>query len=471
MKNFTKIVGITAMIAVIGLLTGCPLTGGEQGGTKDPLTGSVIITGAARVGNELTADTSALGGDGTISYQWKRADTAVAAGTDIVGSTGATYTPVQDDYNKYLKVTVTREGYDGSVTSSAVGAVGAAVEIIEGSFTATAHEEGISLKVIIAEIPTGTTNVQFRVGNSAMVNITSNEWQNWGEIFYEKDSIEIIYPFVTSGKTYTIDVVYEGSGKMEQTEITPTAGLGDLTVANKENFSLSYNASVNALSLSGTPQAPAFTDSNITQKVWAWTFVTGHNWNDGIWRFVVNTETIPTSFPLNPSLLSYSRYFNDNNYYNEFPYDAEVFVNLGYQVTYRDIVFQVDIADSASFKFLWFNDYEELEGTWLPFSGDPTFDTIVFTDTDATFTWQDEEISRSITVAVFIISPVINGNSDAAEYPSGLSFEGYIREGEEGIPNMEVDDTFGETGYNTPLYLNLAKDKFTGFGGEWAKEE
>jgi hypothetical protein len=57
---------------------------------------------------------------------WKWGDPANAEGADIAGATNPTYTPGDDDVGKFLKVTVTRTGYTGSVTSDATSAVLAA---------------------------------------------------------------------------------------------------------------------------------------------------------------------------------------------------------------------------------------------------------------------------------------------------------------------------------------------------------
>jgi hypothetical protein len=73
------------------------------------LTGTVSISGTANVGSTLRANASGLGGFGDISYQWKR-------GTTNIG-TGSYYIVQADDMGSTITVTVTREGYSGSVTS------------------------------------------------------------------------------------------------------------------------------------------------------------------------------------------------------------------------------------------------------------------------------------------------------------------------------------------------------------------
>jgi len=81
---------------------------------RQPLTGTVSITGTAHEGQTLTANTDNLGGIGTISYQWKRGE--------IIVGTDKTYKVQMADANHGITVTVTRSGNTGSITSSTVWA-------------------------------------------------------------------------------------------------------------------------------------------------------------------------------------------------------------------------------------------------------------------------------------------------------------------------------------------------------------
>jgi len=80
------------------------------------LTGTVSITGEAKVGQTLIANTDSLGGSGTISYQWKRGTTNIGYNTNV-------YVVVSGDTNFNITVTVTRSGYSGSITSEPVGLI------------------------------------------------------------------------------------------------------------------------------------------------------------------------------------------------------------------------------------------------------------------------------------------------------------------------------------------------------------
>ncbi len=83
---------------------------------------SVSITGTAKVGQTLTANTVPAGA--TVTYQWKSSLLPGGIYIDIDGATGPTYTVEPSERNRYIKVTVTGTGgYTGSVTSSATAKV------------------------------------------------------------------------------------------------------------------------------------------------------------------------------------------------------------------------------------------------------------------------------------------------------------------------------------------------------------
>jgi len=79
--------------------------------TLPALTGTVNITGEAKVNQTLTADTASLGGSGTISYGWLRDEAAIS------GATGGTYKVQAADVGHKIKVSVSRTDNSGTVTS------------------------------------------------------------------------------------------------------------------------------------------------------------------------------------------------------------------------------------------------------------------------------------------------------------------------------------------------------------------
>ncbi|MDD3252810.1 MAG: leucine-rich repeat protein [Lachnospiraceae bacterium] len=88
--------------------------------TKAAMTGEAAITGIAKYGQTLTADTSTLKGIdgeelGTFTYQWKR------AGSDIAGETKSTYVVAEADLGKAVTVEVTP--VNGNYSAKTSGAV------------------------------------------------------------------------------------------------------------------------------------------------------------------------------------------------------------------------------------------------------------------------------------------------------------------------------------------------------------
>ena len=111
-----------------------------------PITGTVSVTGTGtpRVGQTLTANTDNLGGEGAISFQWKRRSTA-GHYTEIYGETGNTYTVRLADVGYTIVVAVTRTGNSGSVASGPT-------DIIPVTWTAT----------VVARTSVTTTGIDFQ---------------------------------------------------------------------------------------------------------------------------------------------------------------------------------------------------------------------------------------------------------------------------------------------------------------------
>ena len=100
--------------------------------SNNPATGVPTISGAAQVGETLTAETSGIEDDDglsnpTFSYQWIRGDGTTDS--DIQDATGSTYTLTSDDEGKTITVRVTftdDAGNEETLTSDAIAVVAAA---------------------------------------------------------------------------------------------------------------------------------------------------------------------------------------------------------------------------------------------------------------------------------------------------------------------------------------------------------
>ena len=110
-----------------------PATSQEQTAANTPATGNPAVTGTARVGQTLSADTSGIAdADGlqnaTFSHQWVSSDGVTD--TDIPGETGAAYVVQPGDAGKMIKVRVSftdDADNDETTTSAATAAVAATV--------------------------------------------------------------------------------------------------------------------------------------------------------------------------------------------------------------------------------------------------------------------------------------------------------------------------------------------------------
>ena len=91
------------------------------------ISGTVSISGTAKVGQVLTADTSSVLPDGAVvTYQWTRCSTPGGTYSNITGATSSTYTPTSGYAGYYIKVVITgttSSGYTGTLTSAYNGPV------------------------------------------------------------------------------------------------------------------------------------------------------------------------------------------------------------------------------------------------------------------------------------------------------------------------------------------------------------
>ena len=182
-------------------------------------TGSPRISGTAKVGQTLTADTSGIGDtDGLTSvsyrYQWVRNDGTTDA--DIQNATGASYTLVDADEGNTIKVKVSFEDDDGNdetLTSAATTAVIAAntsatgAPTISGTVqvdqTLTADTSGIG-------DADGLTNVSYSYQWSANDGSSDSDVQDATSSSYTLVSGDV-------GKTIKVKVAFTDDAQNQET--------------------------------------------------------------------------------------------------------------------------------------------------------------------------------------------------------------------------------------------------------------
>ncbi|MDR2027904.1 MAG: fibronectin type III domain-containing protein, partial [Treponema sp.] len=140
------------------------------------LAGTVTINGTIQVGHTLTVDTSALDGDGTISYQWKRGETEIG--------TESTYQVLLSDVGSQITVTVTRLGYFGSVTSDPTDTVIEGVPVAPSGVTAVASSTS-SIRISWSPVSNATGYYVYQSSSSSgtynrLATVTSTSYIDTG---------------------------------------------------------------------------------------------------------------------------------------------------------------------------------------------------------------------------------------------------------------------------------------------------
>jgi len=144
MKNKFKFLTIITIFWFA--FTACP----EPEKVTPALTGTVSISGTAEAGQTLMANTDSLGGNGIISYQWKREN------TDI-GTNSSTYIVQTDDAGFTITVTVTRAGNTGNVTSQAIGPINIPVAFNSVTADGSSTQTTTQLTLTFSQAVTGLT--------------------------------------------------------------------------------------------------------------------------------------------------------------------------------------------------------------------------------------------------------------------------------------------------------------------------
>jgi hypothetical protein len=241
--GFSIVVTVTRF-AQIGSITSEPTA--RVADARPTLTGRVSITGQAGVGQTLTANTDSLGGDGTVSYLWKR-------GTAVIGTDSGTYIVQSADAGSVITVTVTRSGNSGSVTSNPTATVTDTRPVLTGtvSITGTALV-GQTLTANTANLGgSGTVSYQWKRGSGG----TGGSAANIGT-----DSNTYLLLSFDAGSIITVTVTRSGnSGSVtgELTAIVITDGTlpelnGTVSISGQAEVGKTLTANISSLGGSGT---------------------------------------------------------------------------------------------------------------------------------------------------------------------------------------------------------------------------
>jgi hypothetical protein len=127
------------------------------------------VSGTAKVGQQLTADTGAWSGNPTsFTLQWQRCDADAAICSNIVGATGKTYGIQNADLGYRLRVIVTARNAKGTATTPS-----ALTSIVAPTATITNHRP--SLRILRVQFTGATVYATFRICDDSSKNLAIKE--------------------------------------------------------------------------------------------------------------------------------------------------------------------------------------------------------------------------------------------------------------------------------------------------------
>jgi len=224
-----------------------------------PLTGTMSIDGTAQVGQTLTADTTSLGGSGTISYQWKR------DGTTNIGTNSNSYTLQEEDIGSTITVTVTRSENTGSVTSDATGVVA------EPTIPALTGTVSISGSEWVGETLTADTT---NLGGSGTI---SYQWKRDGSTNIGTNSNSYTLQEADIGSTITVTVTRSGNSGSVTSEPTGVVAIPSYTITFNLNGGTGTAPTQQTISAGGSiptlPPGTGFSGTGYQSKFDGWTTV------------------------------------------------------------------------------------------------------------------------------------------------------------------------------------------------------
>lgn len=289
--------------------------------------------------------------------------------------------------------------------------------VIPGLLTAEQHPEGIKLTIDVSRIPRGTEQIGIYLPDRSSMECYINSY-NWKSSW--SDYIELIYPFVQAGQTYSFEADFNGSGiKAISTPVTANAGLGKLNITNMSNLGLFYNSSTQTASLSSAPVLSSFNNTHpkIDGLYWEWQFYEGINWNNSRWVGILESEDMLTSIVIdttfNPGIIS------DLS-------NKMAFINLNYVVGYDEIRFSTSGISSPSFRFPHF---------------DPSVQIIITTPFDVNNNIKLHTysmINQGDDLYIYIQIDSFSGSASYEWYIEGVKQEGYTNQ-QEDLPTSGLE--------------------------------
>lgn len=216
---------------------------------KAQIAGTVTIAGTAKVGETITATVAELPAGATAKYQWQLATAQDGEFTDVQGANEASKKLSSVSQDKYVRVVVTADGFDGQLVSNVLGPVGEAAAPIT-KYAITKVVDPADTATVTTTIGDGTAVDEVTDGINVTVNATATGDNAVKEIVVTETEGGASVAFNAETKTF----------KMPAKAVTvtvKTAPLFAITKAAAENgsFTVSADKAAEGTAITVTPTA------------------------------------------------------------------------------------------------------------------------------------------------------------------------------------------------------------------------
>ncbi len=216
---------------------------------KAQIAGTVTIAGTAKVGETITATVAELPAGATAKYQWQLATAQDGEFTDVQGANEASKKLSSVSQDKYVRVVVTADGFDGQLVSNVLGPVGEAAAPIT-KYAITKVVDPADTATVTTTIGDGTAVDEVTDGINVTVNATATGDNAVKEIVVTETEGGAPVAFNAETKTF----------KMPAKAVTvtvKTAPLFAITKAAAENgsFTVSADKAAEGTAITVTPTA------------------------------------------------------------------------------------------------------------------------------------------------------------------------------------------------------------------------
>ena len=212
---------------------------------------TLAFTSAASISGTAKEGTAADRGDGTLNdsdaavtgYQWQISADGSTGWTDIATATSSTYTPIETDEGKFLRVVETAHDSDGGPNTTSTSAATLAVADITLAFTSAASISGTAKEGTAADRGDGTLNDSDAAVTGYQWQISADGSTGWTDIATATSSTYTPIESDEGKFLRVVETAHDSDGGPNTTSTSAaTLAVADITLAFTSAASISGTA-------------------------------------------------------------------------------------------------------------------------------------------------------------------------------------------------------------------------------------